>query len=381
MARFWELLRKIATQRRYQVSLGLCLGGLTMIVGSHLLEENRIGPHLMWTLLAEIGIACIIAAIAEFILLEHAGEVFLHEIQELKTLLEQASESLRQQARQDMKEARQDMKILSHCMEHQLIDVMPFTTREPEDLSAREFSSILEKARDEIRIIAFTLGDILHHSTFLETPLKNLLERDARVEVKLLLVDPTSDAAHIRVKAEEGPDITFEKSHLHHDLWKNFYAIKGMMSHAESKTRFKMQARFYNILPNFYMVSTPDEVFIEPYHLGGKTGDATNGGTVPLLRFRANSPMYKVANSHFSYIWDNVTNGAPPSNVPGDGGRPGNGYIRVRTMDEVNGEVNRRLGGPERRKKNVAVAVERRTSSDRRSIISDRRGMTATAAS
>lgn len=376
LPKFWELLKKIATERRYRISFGLCLGGLTMIVGSHLLEESKIGSHLMWTILAEVGIACIIAAIAEFILLEHASEVFLHEIQELKTRLEKASEELRQEARKDMSEALQDMRILSHCMEHQLIDVMPFTSREPEDLSAREFSSTLENAREEIRIIAFTLEDILiNRHNLLKTPLMNLLNRDARVEVKLLLVDPTSAAAHIRVKAEEGLDTTFEKSHLRRDLWANYWVIDSMMSQAEGKAKFKMQARFYDILPNFYMVSTPNEVFIEPYHLGGKNGDSPNGGAVPLLRFSSNSPMYKFAKSHFSYIWDSLHNG----NLPGNGGRPGNGYIRVRTMNEVSRDVDRRVGGPERRKRNEAVPNERRAS-DRRSVNLERRGLTATAA-
>lgn len=353
---FFELLRKIGTHRRYQVAFGLSFGGLIMITASHVLEGNEIGSHLIWTILLEVGIACIIAAIAEFILLKHMGEIFKQEVEDMKTLLAQVSETFRQ-------EVRHDMKILSHCLEHELVDVMPPRNREQENLAFQEIKSAIENARGEVCIIVFTLRDILNSLTSLEDPLRNLLERNRHVAVKLLLIDPTSDAAHIRVMVEEGSQTQFEKSNLHSALRANFYAVQDMITIAESKDKFKIEALFYNILPNFYMVSTPNEVFIEPYHLGHKTGaDSTIGGIVPLLRFSSKSPMYESAQSHFSYIWKSFENGKAPLRP----GQPENGYIRVKTMDEVNKEIERRLGGSERRGKASEVNTERRSASDRR---------------
>src|SRR3954471_3093526 len=97
--KFFGFLTKIGTQRRYQVAFGLWVGGPVMIFGSLLLENYGIGSKLIQIFILECGIAFLIAAIAEFILLEHAIEIFRQEV-------------------------RQDMRIVSHCLEHQLVDVM-----------------------------------------------------------------------------------------------------------------------------------------------------------------------------------------------------------------------------------------------------------------
>jgi hypothetical protein len=371
---FFELLNKIGTQRRYQVAFGLCLGGALMMFGSHLFEQYKIGPHPVWTVLLEVGIACIIAAIAEFILLKHASEIFQQVVMQDIKILQQASDTFKEEVKEDMKnlerandtfrqEVRQNMKILSHCLEHQLVDIMPPRNEEQERLAVQEINSAIETARGEIRIIVFTLRDILNARTSLDGPLTHLLRRDTDVKVKLLLVDPTSNAAHIRVMAEEGPETRFEDSKLHRALRTTFYAIQELIENAKKKNRFRIEALFYDMLPNFYMVSTPNEVFIEPYHLGGReTGeDPTIGGIVPLFRFSSKSPMYESAQLHFSYIW-----GTPKNGNPGSNGDPHPaGYIRVKTMDEVSREIERRLGQSERRVQNAQVSNDRRAG-DRR---------------
>jgi len=323
----------------------------------------------------EVGIACIIAAIAEFILLKHASDIFQHTVQQDLKILEQASDTFKQEVREDMKkleranetfrqEVRQDMKILSHCEEHQLVDIMPPRNEEQEHLAVREINSAIQNATGEIRIIVFTLRDILNSRTSLDGPLTHLLRGDKAVDVKLLLIDPTSNAAHIRVMAEEGPQTRFEDSKLHFALRTTFYAIQELIENARNKKRFKIDALFYDILPNFYMVSTPTEVFIEPYHLGGAeiAEDSTIGGIVPLFRFSRNSPMYESARLHFSYIWGTPKNG----NGDGNGGQHQSGYIRVKTMDEVSREIDRRLDKLERRNQISQVDIDRRIA-DRRS--------------
>ena len=390
---FFRLLKKIGTERRYQVSFGVSTAGLGMIVISHLLDSHA-ELQLIRTVLLEIGIACIIAAIAEFLLLKHASEVFRQEVQEDIKGLEHVVATFQQDVQQGIEmreradeilrqEVQGEMKILSHCLEHQLVDIMPPRNQEQEALAV--INAAIENVRSgEICINVFTLRDILNSRTSLDGPLRNLLNRDEEVKVKLLLVDPTSDAAHIRVMAEEGSETRFEDSKLHLALQTNFYGIKEIIGNAKNK-KFKIEALFYNILPNFYMVSTPDEVFIEPYHLGHKNGEESSiGGIVPLLRFSSKSPMYKFAQLHFSYIWGNPDNGNPPAgdelenrnppagdelenrNPPVAGAQHNNGYIRVKTMDEVELEINRRLGRSERRSKTSTVTAERRSALDRR---------------
>lgn len=334
ITKFFDLLRKLGTQRQHQIAFGVFFVGLTMIISSHLLEENEVGSHLIWVVLLEVGIACIIASIAEFILLEHVSQIFRQEV-------------------------REDIKILSHCMEHQLVDILPPCTDE-QNLAVKEINSAVEKSRGEICILACTLRDIRHSDTLLRGPLQKLLNNNEEVGVKLLLIDPKGNGAQIRVTAEEGSNTRFAESQLYNDLCSSINFIQKMMKHAEDKnSRFKIEARFYNTLPNFYMISTPNDIFIELTHLGYNIAGAPPiNGDSPLFRFSSKSTMYELAQSHFSYIW----------NLPNSYARQSNGDIRVRNMDEVCGEFERRVR-KERRTKTLPVDRERRLPLDRRDKI------------
>jgi hypothetical protein len=329
--KFFDLLRKIGTQQRHKVAFGVFFGGLTLIISAHLLEEYKIGSHLIWVILLEVGIAFIIASIAEFILLEHVSQIFRQEI-------------------------REENRILSHCMEHQLIDILPPCTDE-QNLAVREINSAVEKSRGEICLLACTLKDIRHSDTLLRGPLQKLLNNNEEVEVKLLLIDPTGDGAMIRVKAEEGSDKTVTESQLFNDLCSSINFIQRMMKHAKDKnSRFRIEARFCNTLPNFYMISTRNDIFIELTHLGHNLdGRPPIDGDSPLFRFSSKSAMHELANSHFSYIW----------NLPGSYAQHSNGDIRVRHMDDVCPQFERR-GKRDRRIKTLAVESDKRLPLDRR---------------
>lgn len=331
--KFFDLLRKIGTQRRHKVAFGVFLGGLTMIIGSHLLEERHIGSHMIWVVLLEVGIAFIIASIAEFVLLEHVSQIFRQEI-------------------------REDIKILSHCWEHQLIDILPPCTDEP-NLAVKEINSAVEDSRGEICILAGTLLDIRHSHALLRGPLQKLLNHNEAVGVRMLLIDPRGSGVHVRVSAEEGSDIRFNESQLYHELCTSINFIRKMVKKSEGNNRFKIEARFYNTLPNFYMISTKRDIFIELSHLGHNiAGGPPINGDAPLFRFSSDSTMYKLANSHFSYVW----------NLPDSCATNGNGDIRVRNMDEVCRDFDRRVKR-ERRVKDSPVENDRRSAPERRDRI------------
>jgi hypothetical protein len=335
ITKFFDLLRKLGTQRRHQVAFGVFFGGLAMMISSHLLAENEVGSHLVQVLLLEVGIACIIASIAEFILLEHVSQIFRQEV-------------------------REDIKILSHCMEHQLVDILPPCSDE-QNLAVKEINSAVEKSRGEICILAGTLLDIRHSDTLLRGPLQKLINNNEEVEVKFLLIDPKGNGARIRVKAEEGSNIRVPESQLYNDLCSSINFIQKKMKQAKDKdSRFKIEARFYNTLPNFYMISTASDIFIELTHLGYNiAGGAPVDGDSPLFRFSSKSTMYELARSHFLYIW----------NLPESLAQHSNGDIKVRTMEDVCREFERRGVRRERRTQVLPVERDRRTQSDRRDLI------------
>ena len=321
--RFFNLLKEIGTQRRYQVAFGLWFGGLIMIATSLVLEKY-VGLYLLWIVLAELGITCIIAAVAEFILLEHVKEIFLEEV-------------------------RQDNDIVRHCLEHQLIDVMP-PSREELNLSLQDINSTVRGPRSEVRIIAFTLQDVLPNEFLLHRVLKRQLDNDERVTLKLLLVDPASPAAKIRVMAEEGPQITLNRSQLSSRLRLSIDAIQELKERARDLQEFKIEAGFCNVLPNFYMISTPNDLFIEPYHLGYKSrGHSGAARRSPLLRFSSKSDLYQSANLHFEYLWKHFEHGSATGSE-----------IYVKGIDEVE-----RRRAP-RRSKAVPADAEKRLASERR---------------
>jgi len=302
---FFELQRKIGTQRRYQVAFGLCLLGMFIIAASVVLDEH-IGPHLIWIVISELGIACLIAAIAEFILLEHAKKIFLDEV-------------------------RQDNNIVRHCLEHKLLDVMP-PSREKLNLSLQDIKPTVKGERSEVRVIAFTLQDILPDDTCLRELVKRQMDKDEKVTLKLLLVDPTSPAAKMRVIAEEGPQINFSGSRLRSLLLLSIDAIQKLRKTARDLKKFKIEAGFCNVLPSFYMISTPNDLFIEPYHLGyERDGHPAPVRRAPLLRFSSKSEMYESAKLHFQYLWNHFEHGSTSAS-----------QIYVKDIDEVDRRKARR---------------------------------------
>ncbi|HEV7395281.1 MAG TPA: hypothetical protein VGN86_02120 [Pyrinomonadaceae bacterium] len=329
LTKFFDLLRKIGTQRRHQVAFGVSFGGLTLIVASHLLKQYQFGTELVWVILLEVGIACVIASIAEFILLEHVSQIFRQEV-------------------------RDDIDLLSHCMQHQLIDILPPSSDE-HTATVRAINSAVEKSRDDIRILACTLRDINHSDALIRGPLQKLLRRDDAVSVKFLLIDPEGAGVQTRISAEEGCNEEVEETLLYGELCTTINLIKNMINKAKG-ARFSMEARFYDTLPNFYMISTPTEIFIQFCHLGyNLAGGAPIVGDAPLFRFSSKSTMYQLANSHFSYIWDLRKNSS----------ERGDGSIRIRTMDEVSPPYERR-GRQERRARTARVESDRRVPIDRR---------------
>jgi hypothetical protein len=324
---FSVLGRKLSSQRRYQRALVIFVTGLLLIIVPQFLEGEKNGSHALWVIvLLELGIACLIASVAEFSLIEHVKENFKQEV-------------------------RQDMRIVSHCLEHQLVDILPSSNIE-KNLAVQEISSTLERARDEIRVMVCNLQDILS-DTFLRGTLNRLLVNDDRVEVQLLLLDPKSNAAWVRATAEGAKSL--QLSQLYADLGANIRKLSGIVEEAKNKRNFKIEARFYDVLPHFYMISTKEDLFLEPCHLVGKRSIQEN---VPIFRFTAKSAMYDIAESHFKYVWQG------PKKEPSLGK---NGYIHIRTLEEVMPDFENRKR--DRRTRKLPVDSDRRSSdSERRHI-------------
>lgn len=329
---------RIGTESRHQKAFVIGLIGLGLIVAHHV---PRIWTHLpeAWPSISlEIGIAFVIAAIAEFILLEHAVAAIREEIQREKQLV-------------------------SHCSRHHLVDVI--APRTQKDSSAlNEIERALRGAQGDVCILGLSLQDFLTHHHMSNSgllPLLNEMIATNKVRVRMLLVDPNSSAVDALGYAARGPSSS-DQTELRWRVCNSIHQIDRMKTTGKGK---QIEARFHNTLPGFYMISTANALFMEPYHFGAKPNSLPYSyGSAPILRFGPQSAMYQLALSHFSYIWNSEETTSDGSGRERCDGR----FIRVRTLEQVLPEAERRRDVTDRRShpNKVHQGPERRSYKDRR---------------
>ena len=252
--------------------------------------------------------------------------------------MEHASTAMVSETGVILNDVRKEFKLITHSLDQGLVDVLPPRRLGQQNTTIPEIASALKIARGEIRIIGFSLREFLDGGQPLCNTLMSLLNNDEEVTVMTLLIDPTTDAARMRAIAEQGAEIEYRAGELYNDDVASIRSLQALMRAARRKERFKVEARFYNFHPTFYMIGTPDTVFIEPYHLGRKVNDPPCiGGFVPLFRFTPTSEMHQRAYIHFDYIWHSLERAERlSSQEPENQGNRGDGkFLRVRTIGQV----------------------------------------------
>ena len=163
-----------------------------------------------------------------------------------------------------------------------------------------------------------------HADPYLYYPLWHALDNDVRV--KLLLLDPTSEAARYRARIEEPEtsDRDFPNTHLYKDAvavartledpdsdWVRVEALRQRI-----KDRTQVQVRYSSAEPTTYLIILGDMVFFEQYHTGGgqeieetllKRGLPRLycfGGFVNVIMYERTSVTGTLLQSHFENSWE-----------------------------------------------------------------------------
>jgi hypothetical protein len=305
---------------RWLWAIGIGLVGIGLITAGFL-NETAARPKLRSIILIEMGIAALIAAIAEFALLEDASQQMGREVNGL------------------LQKVRQDYDVVTHALENGLVDVLP--PRRVKQVAAwRDITSAIQQARGDVWICGICLKEFLDGQNPINRILRELLINDEKINFKLLLLDPFTQAARMRSTAEQGADVVYEEGQLFTDIVGSMASIRALYREADRKKQFKIEARFCNVMPPAYVIGSPDSLFLEVYHFGrGATDGPCIGGFVPLLRFNNSCDMYRRVAEHFKYMWNSVkvANDAQPVRCDGE-------ILRVRTLDELEQELRRQRG-------------------------------------
>ena len=319
LARFFEVSAELVQQRRFRVAVVLFLLGTAALIGSYLFESEPARVTIISFVVSSLGAALVVTAVAEFVLLEHA------------------SRAMRQQLEETMDQLRRDFAIVTHSIENGLTDVLSPRRGDPSETSVvRTLSSILRDARGELRISGFSLREFLDGGQPLYAIIQSLLRNDEPVNVRMLLIDPISEAARLRTMVEQGPLVVHTQGAVFSDVVASISAIEFIVEAARGRSRFSFEARFCNLNPPFYMVATSETLFLEPYHLGRVPGDPPCiGGFVPVLRFRAGCQMYQRALLHFDYIWNSCEQLADVEGEPDRETWVDGRILKTRTLQQV----------------------------------------------
>lgn len=318
LARFLQLLAELVGQTRFRVAVLLGTMGIGALLVSYYFETDVGRLRISSFVISSLGAALLVTAVAEFILLEHT------------------SRAMREQTEKTLNQLRDDFSIVTHSIENGLEDILPPRRSGNPSRFMEAVSTALTSPSGEVRIIGFSLREFLDGGQALYMKINDLLNNDHKVNVRMLLLDPTSEAAHLRTVVEQGPVFQLFRSAVYRDTSASIYALEDLIHRSQDNTRFKISARFSNFHPTFYMVATSESLFLEPYHLGRLATDPPCiGGFVPILRFNSSSNIFERACAHFDYIWNSIEESANRSIQNAQDAWVDGRYLRTRTLEEI----------------------------------------------
>lgn len=144
------------------------------------------------------------------------------------------------------------------------------------------------------------------HKNIIEKALKN------NVQFKVLLLDPTSEAAKERAKIEEGPKVEDDEEYKNSVLFRDIKRVTDWLKRLNSPL---IEVRYSTLTPTAFIIRTDKYTFIEQYHLGDLKRIATKirqedrkslclGGYVPFFMVKNTSDFAKLMKSHLDNIWE-----------------------------------------------------------------------------
>jgi uncharacterized membrane protein len=265
------------------------------------------------SLISSAGVALIIIALVE----SRHLQISLEEIS--KKIIDHSARNLHN-------EFEKTFEILEHSKYNGLIDILPPRLDEERGECTREIIASEIKKSKSVRIFSISGLDFfgapgggLSHAGKSFDAIMGIIDtaneenKPLNLEIKALLMHPTSEAAKFRDQIES---FDGRKGNIWEDIKKAEKGIKILNQHAGKKF---IKYLLYSIFPQASFVLTDSYIFVEPYHYAPTkelsnalkekglraTTLATNctGGRIPIFQFSSNSSMYVAMQKHFDSIW------------------------------------------------------------------------------
>lgn len=141
------------------------------------------------------------------------------------------------------------------------------------------------------------------------------------IPIKILLLDPDSDAAKERAKIEIGRAVIADiRSSI--ESFRLILRERARLSRIDIDNiidndindindiimKIRMEVHLYDFSPIAFMIMTERSLFLEQYHFGrllnARPGECI-GGRTPVFQFGAHTLTYKIIEQHFDHIWTN----------------------------------------------------------------------------
>lgn len=142
--------------------------------------------------------------------------------------------------------------------------------------------------------------------------IQDMLNKNLRM--KLILLNPLSEAARDRYLVEYGPSEDIDKSYLGSTLFNDINKVSKWFCENREIWENKIELRFSSLTPTVFMIRTDNYTFIEQYHMGDLMGAEIEvntedtsavclGGYVPIFMVENSSSFARLMRYHFKSIW------------------------------------------------------------------------------
>lgn len=332
-------LKEYIKEHNWIVVLVLLVVGFFILWVSKYIKDE---PEL-YILTINLGAALTVSAIA-FWILSHTGqkveEQINKEMEDIHKKIEKIEDTLSKKVdllgdelikRYELQENKLllQMEILAETKKSGIVHI--FDRRWGNPKFKTELIDILKKVDDgeEVLLMSNSLRDFFGPQ-FDNDYLKTIFEMlKKEIKFKILLLDPTSDAAKARALVEE-KEIVNSKGYESSTLFSEIKTVAERLNNPSSdwvvneelRKRIKNQisVRFFSYDPTTHLVITNNFTMIEQYHRGGdkeiresleKDGISSIdcfGGFVPVIMVENSSGFANLLKSHFNNIWKSSLN-------------------------------------------------------------------------
>ncbi len=294
-------IREYVRERNWIVTLILLVIGLALLLGSTYFEESSRNYILM----TNLGAAFIVTAIA-FLILSYA-------VKGIETLFGGA-----------INELVSKLDVLPEAKKCGIVRIFESRRRDPN--FKKELIKQFENASKEGEVLLMSIslrnffGPIPDNEYL--TAIYAMLRKN--IKFKILLLDPTSEAAIHRALIEER-EMVKAKGYINSTLFTEIKSVAERLNNPslwiaanDLRERIKEQidVRFSPYDPTTYLIITEWFTFVEQYHRGGEKEISETlekegiplidcfGGFVPVLMVENSAFFARLMKSHFMNIWD-----------------------------------------------------------------------------